>query len=582
MRSACRGPWPGAPRAWLLALALACLHVPGALAATIVIQVADAPGEGFNDPAPFTPVGGNTATTLGEARRKVFEEAARIWGGLVTSSVTIKVEAKFDPLACTSTSASLGGASPTLGYRDFPGAPVPGVIYPAALADALTGIDIAEQSSETTGTPDIRTVFNSTLDSSPTCLGGRRFYYGLDHRLDQNGDGMRDFASDLLRVVLHELAHGLGFVSLVNPTTGEGSLGSDGVVRLAIFDQFVFDETLALPWTQMSSAQRVQSARNTGKLAWDGPRVNARLNRLTDGISAGRRLRLYAPAPGAAGGPVSHWDTAARPDVLMEPFETSVATSTTDFTTCLLADIGWTVTTRRCPDLANGLPVATAQNASTPEDTPRRILLTGADPDRDAIRFSVASNPARGTLSGTAPDLTYTPNANANGMDSFGFTVADDFDVSTTAAVTIDVAPVNDAPQASGRSATATSGQATSILLEASDVDGDPLTYLLVNAPTAGQVSLNGATATYSSNPGFTGSDSFTFRVSDGTLASAPATVTLTVSAGSPAGGGSTSASSGGGGGGSTSLAVLMALLLWIAAQAGVARPSARAPRPRG
>lgn len=551
-------------RAALLGLLAATAAPLAGAAASIVIQVGDGPGEGLNDPTPFTPIGGNAATTLGEARRRVLEEAARVWGELLNSSITIKVQARFDPLNCTATTAALGTAGPTLGYRDFPGAPVPGVIYPSALADALTNTDIAELSTQTAGSADIAATFNSSLDSDPTCLGGRRFYYGLDHRLDQNGDGIREYAADLLRVVLHELAHGLGFVSIVNPATGESPLGSDGVRRVAIFDEFVFDETTALGWSQMTAAQRAQAARNTGNLAWNGARVNARRNRLTAGVTSGGRVRLYAPPAGSPGGAVSHWDVAARPDLLMEPFETGVPSKSTDLTTCMLADIGWSVASGRCPDSPNGRPVATAQTVTGTEDTARSIVLAGSDPDRDPIRFSVATNPARGTLSGTAPNLTYTPNANANGTDSFTFTVADDFDGSAPATVTVQVEAVNDAPQATARAASVTSGQATTIALEGSDVDGDVLTFQLVSTPASGQVTLSGASATYTSNAGFSGSDSFTFRVNDGSVSSAAATVSITVNAPPPPAGGG---SGGGGGGGATSPGVLLGLLaaLWAA-----------------
>lgn len=543
----------------------ALCSAPVASAATITVQASDGPGEGFNDPTPFTPIGGNPATTLGQARLRVLEEAARIWGQLIESPVTIKIEARFDPQTCTATSGALGGAGPTLAVRGFPGSRDADTLYPSALADALLGTDIAEQSTQTAGLPDIRAIFNSNVDSDPVCLGGRKFYYGFDHQLDRDGNGTRDYASDLLRVMLHELAHGLGFSSIVNLATGEGVRGSDSVERVSIFDQFVYDESTTQGWSQMTAAERLQSSRNSGRLAWNGARANERVSRLASGVTPNRRLRLYAPAAGSTtGGPVSHWDVAVAPDLLMEPFESAVGSSTVDFTTCALADLGWTIAARRCPDQANRVPVATPQSVATTEDTSRRITLAGTDGDSDGLRYSVVTSPTQGVLSGTAPELTYTPNTNVNGTDSFTYSASDGLDSSAVATVTISIAPVNDPPVATARAASATSGQATSIALQGSDPDGDPLTFEVTGTPANGRVSLAAATATYTSNTGFAGTDSFTFRVSDGVVASATAIVTIEVSAAPTIPVGS-SGGGGGGGGGSTDAWLVGLLGAWLA-----------------
>ncbi|MCK5924845.1 MAG: hypothetical protein KAG10_03030, partial [Methylococcales bacterium] len=66
-------------------------------AANITIVPTDPVGEGFNDPTAFTPVGGNNATTLGEARLNVFRAAAEQWGSILESDVEIIVEANFAP-----------------------------------------------------------------------------------------------------------------------------------------------------------------------------------------------------------------------------------------------------------------------------------------------------------------------------------------------------------------------------------------------------------------------------------------------------------------------------------------------------
>ncbi|HMI37075.1 MAG TPA: hypothetical protein VK505_05570, partial [Steroidobacteraceae bacterium] len=176
---------------------LGLLAGSAAPAATLTIRVMDAAGEGFNDPTPFTPIGGNNATTLGQARLNVFTEAARLWGRLINSPVNIVVEASFDPLSCSANTGVLGSAGPLWAFHDFPGAPLPGVFYPAALADALSGQNLASKS-------DITAQFNSAVNGTPGCLGGSYFYYGFDHQLSGHNDG-RSYVADLLGVVLHEL-----------------------------------------------------------------------------------------------------------------------------------------------------------------------------------------------------------------------------------------------------------------------------------------------------------------------------------------------------------------------------------------
>ncbi|MCY2991896.1 MAG: putative Ig domain-containing protein [Planctomycetota bacterium] len=91
-------------------------------------------------------------------------------------------------------------------------------------------------------------------------------------------------------------------------------------------------------------------------------------------------------------------------------------------------------------------PVAVTQSVSTPEDTRQAITLTGTDGDGDPLTFAVLAAPTHGTLSGTAPNLTYLPDPNYNGPDSLTFQVNDGMVDSKVATVTIEVTPVNDPP----------------------------------------------------------------------------------------------------------------------------------------
>ena len=98
----------------------------------------------------------------------------------------------------------------------------------------------------------------------------------------------------------------------------------------------------------------------------------------------------------------------------------------------------------------NIAPVAAAQSLVLDEDVPAAITLTGTDGDDDALAFSIVTPPANGSLSGTPPALTYTPDENYNGPDSFTFRVNDGTADSPAASVSLTVNAVNDPPAVVG------------------------------------------------------------------------------------------------------------------------------------
>jgi PKD repeat protein len=238
-----------------LCLVLAATPAP---AVTITIVNKDSAGQGLNDPTPATPVGGNPGTTIGQQRLNVFNEAARIWGQILPGSVEIRVDASFTPLDCTENTAVLGGTNPTYAVSDFPSAPLPGMWYVVAEASELAGEDQLD-----TGESHMSSTFNSNL-GQPGCFTGYPFYYGFD----TNGPtGSVNF----LITALHEFSHGLGFISLVDPSTGELFYSQPD-----IFDAFVYDTTKAKSLNQMTSdADRQAAVINTGNLVWNGPAANA-------------------------------------------------------------------------------------------------------------------------------------------------------------------------------------------------------------------------------------------------------------------------------------------------------------------
>ncbi|HXU34381.1 MAG TPA: Ig-like domain-containing protein [Thermoanaerobaculia bacterium] len=177
----------------------------------------------------------------------------------------------------------------------------------------------------------------------------------------------------------------------------------------------------------------------------------------------------------------------------------------------------------------NDPPVANAGSLSTNEDTAGSIVLPGSDVEGSALSFAIATSPAHGTLSGTAPNLVYTPAANYFGADSFTFTVNDGEATSAPATVSISVASVNDPPVANAGSLSTNEDTASGIVLTGSDIEGSALTYTIVVAPAHGTLSGSGANRVYTPAANYNGADSFTFRVNDGQASSAPATVSISI-----------------------------------------------------
>ena len=132
----------------------------------------------------------------------------------------------------------------------------------------------------------------------------------------------------------------------------------------------------------------------------------------------------------------------------------------------------------------NRAPVATAQSVTTAEDSATAITLAGTDPDGDSLTFTVVSQPAHGTLSGTAPALTYTPDPDYAGPDSFTFTVSDGDLTSAPATVSITVTPVDDAPSFDQDLGAQTNAEGDLVSLDAGASDRrDELTYAASGLP---------------------------------------------------------------------------------------------------
>jgi hypothetical protein len=254
--------------------------------ATITIVNVNAAGVGFNDPTPATPVGGNPGTTLGAQRLYAFQYAAGIWGATLDSPVEIRIQSSFVPLSCTATAATLGSAGTIqvvfnfAGYSLlFPGEEFPNTLYHIALANKRAGVDLIEGPTNTTA-DDIRARFNSEIGKAG-CLTGTTWYLGVDGAAGAN-------QINLVEVLLHEFAHGLGFSQFGSVTTGANLAG-----YVDVYNRQIFDDTQNKQWPDMTDAQRQASAINPRRVVWTGQNVTDAVPQvLSQGVP---QLRITAP-----------------------------------------------------------------------------------------------------------------------------------------------------------------------------------------------------------------------------------------------------------------------------------------------
>jgi hypothetical protein len=253
----------------LLALCITggLLFAGTASAARVLPVNADPDGQGLNDPTPIAPMGGNPGTTIGEQRRIAYQFAADLWGAVLESDAEIRVQASFQPLQCVDTRVVLGSAGTSPIYiLTEPGQP--DTLYHGALADSLVGFDIQNGAGV-----DIISRFNASYgrtnpDGTPGSPGSG-WYYGLDGKTPA---GLTNF----LNVVMHEIAHGLGFSGFGSVTTGAPLAGYPDV-----YSRFAFDNTTQKGWYQLDNAGRV-AALSSNNVVFRGPNVTAELPLLLD------------------------------------------------------------------------------------------------------------------------------------------------------------------------------------------------------------------------------------------------------------------------------------------------------------
>jgi len=183
-----------------------------------------------------------------------------------------------------------------------------------------------------------------------------------------------------------------------------------------------------------------------------------------------------------------------------------------------------------------GVPVAQDDTYTVPMNTATSLTVLGndSDPNGDTLTITAVSAPAHGTaVIVTGTSITYTPTAGYSGADTFSYTVSDGAGSSDIATVTINVTTTGNAPVVQNDSINLLVGTSTviNVLANDSDPNGDTLTITSVTTPAHGAATIAGdaKSITYAPTAAYTGTDTFTYTVSDGHGNSASGTVAITV-----------------------------------------------------
>jgi len=181
----------------------------------------------------------------------------------------------------------------------------------------------------------------------------------------------------------------------------------------------------------------------------------------------------------------------------------------------------------------NDAPIANDDNITFPEDTSSGyidVLANDSDPDGDSLTVILGGNPAGGTTTLNNNKILWIPGQNYYGKGSFTYQIIDGHGGTAIGTVNYIITPVNDAPVANDMNVSVNEDHNLTITLDASDVDGDSLTPIIVSTNHGTVSVVNDLNITYSPNLNYNGTDTFTYKVKDGNnTESSVKTVTINV-----------------------------------------------------
>ena len=181
-------------------------------------------------------------------------------------------------------------------------------------------------------------------------------------------------------------------------------------------------------------------------------------------------------------------------------------------------------------EAVNDTPWATPAEINATEDEFVMLDFQYGDPDGDSLSLLISQQPANGFLWEEMGEWLFIPDNHFHGTDSLRFQVSDGESISEEAEIFIHLAPSNDAPVASNLSFDTNENQFLIITLEASDVDGDILTYKIIDQATHGYLTKISANQwKYQPFDQYFGPDQFTYRANDGQIDGNLAKVEITI-----------------------------------------------------